>query len=149
MAVVVLLMGYAVITEGLIMVDLDFGGGGEVGAGGNSSSGRGVVGPATLVLDREKGELVKAPVRIGRRGVGGSSTSGGGSEVRAAQALKSHSDAERRRRERINSHLSTLRGLLPTTVKVSRLGLGFEIIFLFIDWFIFTCRWTKRRYWRR
>lgn len=33
-------------------------------------------------------------------------------------ALKNHSEAERRRRERINGHLVTLQGLLPFKAKV-------------------------------
>ncbi|CAK7350429.1 unnamed protein product [Dovyalis caffra] len=61
-----------------------------------------------LVLDAEKGELVKAPTRVGKKGV---------SEAKALAALKSHSEAERRRRERINAHFATLRGLVPSTVK--------------------------------
>ncbi|CAO2205151.1 unnamed protein product [Urochloa humidicola] len=36
---------------------------------------------------------------------------------KAAMALKSHSEAERRRRERINAHLATLRTMLPCTDK--------------------------------
>lgn len=63
----------------------------------------------SLVLDSEKGELVKAPVRVGKKGV---------SEAKALAALKSHSEAERRRRERINAHLTTLRGLIPLTERV-------------------------------
>lgn len=35
------------------------------------------------------------------------------------EACKSHKEAERRRRQRINAHLSTLRSLLPDTTKVS------------------------------
>ncbi|XP_011045926.1 PREDICTED: transcription factor bHLH30-like isoform X1 [Populus euphratica] len=61
-----------------------------------------------LVLDVEKGELLKAPARIGKMGI---------SEAKAFAALKSHSEAERRRRERINAHLATLRGLVPCTEK--------------------------------
>lgn len=44
---------------------------------------------------------------------------GGGREEKAAMALKSHSEAERRRRERINAHLATLRTMVPCTDKVS------------------------------
>ena len=63
-----------------------------------------------LMLDAEKGELLKEPARIGKMGI---------SEAKAFAALKSHSEAERRRRERINAHLATLRGLVPCTEKVS------------------------------
>ncbi|KAF9672440.1 hypothetical protein SADUNF_Sadunf11G0042000 [Salix dunnii] len=63
-----------------------------------------------LMLDSEKGELVKAPARIGKKGI---------SEAKDLGALKSHSEAERRRRERINSHLATLRGLVPCAEKVT------------------------------
>lgn len=38
---------------------------------------------------------------------------------KAAMALKSHSEAERRRRERINAHLATLRTMVPCSDKVS------------------------------
>ncbi|CAN1355770.1 Putative transcription factor bHLH107 [Linum perenne] len=65
---------------------------------------------AALVLDSERGELVKAPAKVaGKKEV---------SEEKALAALKSHSEAERRRRERINAHLATLRGLVPCTEKV-------------------------------
>ena len=64
----------------------------------------------TLVLDAEMGELVKAPARVGKKGI---------SETKALAALKSHSEAERRRRERINAHLATLRSFVPRTEKVS------------------------------
>ena len=66
-------------------------------------------GSQSLVLDSKRGELVKAPARMGKKGI---------SEAKALAALKNHSEAERRRRERINSHLSTLRGLVPYTQKV-------------------------------
>ncbi|XP_017624086.1 uncharacterized protein LOC108467811 [Gossypium arboreum] len=56
-----------------------------------------------LVLDNEKSELVvKSPVKVGKKSV---------AEEKVIAALKSHSEAERRRRERINAHLDTLRTL--------------------------------------
>ncbi|XP_071724602.1 transcription factor bHLH30-like [Rutidosis leptorrhynchoides] len=75
----------------------------------------------SLVLDCEKGELVKAPVvmKSGKKGV---------SEEKAMAALKSHSEAERRRRERINAHLDTLRGLVPSTEKMDKASLLAEVI---------------------
>ncbi|KAJ1376902.1 Myc-type, basic helix-loop-helix [Sesbania bispinosa] len=74
--------------------------------GGGSSSSH------SLVFESEKGELVKCPstARVGKNEI---------SEAKALAALKSHSEAERRRRERINGHLATLRGLVPSTEKVS------------------------------
>nr|DAD28064.1 TPA_asm: hypothetical protein HUJ06_029532 [Nelumbo nucifera] len=41
---------------------------------------------------------------------------------RATAASKSHSQAEKRRRERINSHLTTLRKLIPRSDKVQGRG---------------------------
>ncbi|KAK8941473.1 Transcription factor bHLH30 [Platanthera zijinensis] len=41
-------------------------------------------------------------------------------DAKALAASKSHSEAERRRRERINTHFVKLRSLLPSTTKVSR-----------------------------
>lgn len=79
------------------------------GFGGASRGGAAANLPHSLVLDSEKGELVKAPARVGKKEV---------PEAKALLALKNHSEAERRRRERINAHLSTLRGLVPCTEKV-------------------------------
>jgi hypothetical protein len=53
-------------------------------------------------------ELLEAPKRKGDH-----------RSEKAAMALKSHSEAERRRRERINAHLATLRTMVPCTDKVS------------------------------
>ncbi|TXG75711.1 hypothetical protein E1A91_1Z014300v1 [Gossypium mustelinum] len=60
----------------------------------------------SLVLDNEKSELVvKSPVKVGKNSV---------AEEKVIAALKSHREAERRRRrERINAYLDTLRNLLP------------------------------------
>ncbi|WCJ27185.1 basic helix-loop-helix (bHLH) DNA-binding superfamily protein [Euphorbia peplus] len=75
----------------------------------------------TLVLDGEKGELVKAPAvgNVGKKTV---------SEAKSLAALKSHSEAERRRRERINAHLATLRGLVPCNEKMDKATLLAEVI---------------------
>jgi hypothetical protein len=47
------------------------------------------------------------------------------STAEAAQALKIHSEAERRRRERINAHLATLRRMIPDATQVCRLNSHF------------------------
>ncbi|KAG7962479.1 hypothetical protein I3843_09G068900 [Carya illinoinensis] len=73
----------------------------------------------SLILDSEKGELVKAPAIVGKKGV---------SEAKALAALKSHSEAERRRRERINAHLTTLRGLVPCNERMDKATLLAEVI---------------------
>ncbi|KAJ7213822.1 hypothetical protein O6H91_08G097400 [Diphasiastrum complanatum] len=49
-------------------------------------------------------------------------------DAKALAASKSHSEAERRRRERINTHLATLRGLLPNTTKTDKASLLAEVI---------------------
>ncbi|KAJ7246770.1 hypothetical protein O6H91_Y427900 [Diphasiastrum complanatum] len=49
-------------------------------------------------------------------------------DAKALAASKSHSEAERRRRERINTHLATLRSLLPTTTKTDKASLLAEVI---------------------
>ncbi|GJN06438.1 hypothetical protein PR202_ga24167 [Eleusine coracana subsp. coracana] len=53
---------------------------------------------------------------------------GGDRAEKAATALKNHSEAERRRRERINAHLSTLRGIVPCTDKMDKAALLAEVI---------------------
>uniref|UniRef100_A0A0E0MT50 BHLH domain-containing protein n=1 Tax=Oryza rufipogon TaxID=4529 RepID=A0A0E0MT50_ORYRU len=53
---------------------------------------------------------------------------GGGREEKAAMALKSHSEAERRRRERINAHLATLRTMVPCTDKMDKAALLAEVV---------------------
>ncbi|XVE51453.1 hypothetical protein DITRI_Ditri02bG0041900 [Diplodiscus trichospermus] len=75
--------------------------------------------PQSLVLDSEKGELVKAPVKAGKKSV---------PEEKVIAALKSHSEAERRRRKRINAHLDTLRTLLPCREKMDKATLLGEVI---------------------
>lgn len=77
---------------------------------------------AGLVLDGEGGELVRAPGKLSKKG-GGVVV-----DARSALALKSHSEAERRRRERINGHLSTLRRMVPCTDKLDKAGLLAEVI---------------------
>lgn len=83
----------------------------------NSSSGHdGLLSSShnSLVFEREKVELVKKSPATARVGSKNSEIS----EAKALAALKSHSEAEKRRRERINGHLSTLRGLVPSNEKV-------------------------------
>ncbi|XP_062213492.1 transcription factor bHLH30-like [Phragmites australis] len=49
-------------------------------------------------------------------------------DAKALAASKSHSEAERRRRERINTHLARLRSLLPNTTKTDKASLLAEVI---------------------
>lgn len=65
--------------------------------------------PSSLVLDNERGELVKTLMKPGQKLA---------DAEKALIALRNHSEAERRRRERINGHLATLRTLIPGTNKV-------------------------------
>lgn len=70
---------------------------------------------SSLVLDGQRGELVRgASVRGGKRG----GLMLDDENSKAAIALRNHSEAERRRRERINSHLAVLRDMLAGTDKV-------------------------------
>ncbi|KAK4276883.1 hypothetical protein QN277_014982 [Acacia crassicarpa] len=50
------------------------------------------------------------------------------SERKSMEACKSHREAERRRRQRINTHLSTLRSLLPNAVKSDKASLLAEVV---------------------
>ncbi|KAG5622421.1 hypothetical protein H5410_007639 [Solanum commersonii] len=74
----------------------------------------------SLVLDSEKSELVKASGRVEKKI--------GKSEGKTIAALKSHSEAERRRRQRINAHLSTLRNLVPSSDKMDKAALLAEVV---------------------
>ncbi|XP_076922888.1 transcription factor bHLH30-like [Bidens hawaiensis] len=49
-------------------------------------------------------------------------------EAKATAACNRHSEAERRRRKRINGHLATLRSLLPNTVKADKASLLAEVV---------------------
>lgn len=49
-------------------------------------------------------------------------------EAKALSASKSHSEAERRRRKKINEHLNTLRSLLPGSMKSDKASLLAEVI---------------------
>ncbi|XP_075507014.1 transcription factor bHLH30-like isoform X1 [Primulina tabacum] len=49
-------------------------------------------------------------------------------DAKALAASKSHSEAERRRRERINNHLAKLRSLLPNTIKTDKASLLAEVV---------------------
>ncbi|KAF7833927.1 transcription factor bHLH30-like [Senna tora] len=79
----------------------------------------GFVSSSSLVLDSEKGELVAAPVKLDRKGV---------STERSLEALRNHSEAERRRRARINAHLDTLRSVIPGAKKMDKASLLAEVI---------------------
>ncbi|RDX93955.1 Transcription factor bHLH30, partial [Mucuna pruriens] len=50
------------------------------------------------------------------------------SERKSTEACKSHREAERRRRQRINAHLSTLRSLLPNAAKSDKASLLGEVV---------------------
>ena len=85
------------------------GGGFLVNSGLQAKTRTGSSSTSALVLDNERGELVEATVRMERKVV---------SAERSIAALKNHSEAEKKRRARINAHLDTLRSLVPGTSKV-------------------------------
>lgn len=72
----------------------------------------------SLVLDSSRGELVNALKMTPKEIL----------EAKALAASRSHSEAERRRRERINSHLATLRTIVPTSIKSDKASLLAEVI---------------------
>ncbi|KAG8365529.1 hypothetical protein BUALT_Bualt18G0114600 [Buddleja alternifolia] len=88
-------------------------------SGFTENSGSGLM-TQSLVLDGEKGELVRASGRVGKKIEV--------SETKTMAALKSHSEAERRRRDRINAHFATLRGLVPISEKMDKATLLAEVI---------------------
>ncbi|EES00272.2 hypothetical protein BDA96_03G064900 [Sorghum bicolor] len=57
-----------------------------------------------------------------------SSSSGSGRSTTEARALKIHSEAERRRRERINAHLATLRRMIPDTRQMDKATLLARVV---------------------
>lgn len=85
----------------------------------NSGIRNGPASSSSLVLDSLRGELVEASVKSERKGV---------ATERTVEALKNHSEAEKRRRARINAHFDTLRSLIPGAKKVC----AFVIIWLLV-----------------
>ncbi|KAJ1254932.1 hypothetical protein BS78_03G056200 [Paspalum vaginatum] len=57
-----------------------------------------------------------------------SSSSGSGRSATEVRALKIHSEAERRRRERINAHLATLRRMVPDTRQMDKATLLARVV---------------------
>ncbi|KAB5512650.1 hypothetical protein DKX38_029678 [Salix brachista] len=94
-------------------------GGSLVNSGLQAKTRAGPSSTSALVLDNERGELVEATVRMERKVV---------SAERSIAALKNHSEAEKKRRARINAHLDTLRSLVPGTSKMDKATLLAEVI---------------------
>ncbi|XP_022766422.1 transcription factor bHLH30-like [Durio zibethinus] len=67
----------------------------------------------------------KSPVNLTK---GDDSIKNNLSERKSTEAFKSHKEAERRRRQRINAHFSTLRSLLPNTPKTDKASLLAEVV---------------------
>ncbi|KAL3695128.1 hypothetical protein R1sor_008779 [Riccia sorocarpa] len=72
----------------------------------------------SLVLDVSRGELINLSKLTPQEIL----------DAKALAASKSHSEAERRRRERINTHLATLRNNLPSSTKTDKASLLGEVI---------------------
>ncbi|KAL2632502.1 hypothetical protein R1flu_003981 [Riccia fluitans] len=72
----------------------------------------------SLVLDVTKGELINLSKLTPQEIL----------DAKALAASKNHSEAERRRRERINTHLATLRNNLPSSTKTTIASLLGEVI---------------------
>ncbi|KAE9586274.1 hypothetical protein Lal_00000927 [Lupinus albus] len=75
--------------------------------------------PSSLVLDRERKEVVEGPCKLEQKGV---------CYERSIDALRNHSEAERKRRARINSHIDTLRSVIPGGKKMDKATLLAEVI---------------------
>ncbi|XP_061359780.1 transcription factor bHLH30-like [Gastrolobium bilobum] len=71
------------------------------------------------LVNIDKGEPLRSPSIIGQKNI---------CEPKALAALKRHSEAEKRRRKRINGHLATLRGLVPSTEEMDKATLLGEVI---------------------
>ncbi|WOH05602.1 hypothetical protein DCAR_0625021 [Daucus carota subsp. sativus] len=82
-------------------------------------------GGSSLVLDSERGEIVRAVSSNLNKPV---VQKGCLNPEKAMVALRNHSQAERRRRERINGHLATLRNIIPGTAKMDKASLLAEVI---------------------
>ncbi|KAJ9550352.1 hypothetical protein OSB04_014397 [Centaurea solstitialis] len=96
---------------------------------------------SSLILDNERGEIVRSLVRHGsilhhnndnynynNYNYNYNGNQKGVKAEKALMALRNHSEAERRRRERINGHLSMLRSLIPGTNKMDKASLLAEVI---------------------
>lgn len=79
----------------------------------------------------QKSERVQEPGLAVNKMNGGDSvmsSASKGAERRSEEACKSHKESERRRRQRINAHLSTLRSLLPNTTKTDKASLLAQVV---------------------
>ncbi|XP_061373414.1 transcription factor bHLH106-like [Gastrolobium bilobum] len=87
----------------------------------NDVLGDGLTSSHSLVFESEKREQVKYSATAG---VGNNEIS----EDKALAALKNHREAERRRRDRINDHFATLRGLVPSSEKMDKATLLTKVV---------------------